>query len=121
MNIKQGKTRKVSRAHVEDVCREPRIGTGDVMSIARCEILHSDRLCDLPIERVEDLPARRCLIDVAERIEIPIVVIPKGARGMGAAPRSLLGHTLGLVGSWMVNARTRLEQVAHRRLLLHFG
>src|SRR5580704_13980285 len=121
MKVKQGKARKVSCAHIEWVCWEARIRAGEITSVVRLEILHANRLRDLPIESLEDLRACRLLVDVAERIEVPVVVIPKRARGMGAARRSLLRHTLRLVDRRMIDPRARLEQIAHRRLLLHHG
>jgi hypothetical protein len=109
MQIKQGESRKVSGAHLEGICREARILAGDVMSVARSEILHSNRLSDLSIECVEDLRARRLLIDVAECVEVPIVVIPKSSWGVGAARRLLFQHALGLIRGRVINPRTRLQ------------
>src|ERR1700733_5781624 len=121
MKEKQGKTRKVPRAHVEWICWEARIRAGEVMPVLRSEVLHSDGLRNLSIECIEDRRACRLLVDVTERIEVPVVVIPKRARCMGAARRSLLRHTLRLIDGRMINARARLKQIAHRRLLLLFG
>src|SRR5580693_3286908 len=80
MKVKQGKARKVSCAHIEWVCWEARIRAGEITSVVRLEILHANRLRDLPIESLEDLSACRLLVDVAERIEVPVVVIPKRER-----------------------------------------
>src|SRR5271156_2326614 len=103
MKVKQGKTGKVSSAHVEEIGREARICDGDVMPVARPEILHSDGLCNLPIERVKDLCARRRFIDEAESVEVPVVVVPESAGSVGAARRPLLRHALGLVGGRMID------------------
>src|SRR5580693_4797074 len=118
MKIKQRKTGKVSSTHVEKIGREARICAGNVMPVARPEILHSYGLCNLAIERLEDLCARRRFINVAERVEVPVVVVPESAGSVGAALRPLLRHALGLVGSWMIDARARFQQIAHRCLLL---
>ena len=85
LKVGQGKRRKVSSAHVEGIRREARIAAGDVMSVTRPEILHADGLSDLAAEGVEDFGARGLLIDVAEGIEVPVVVIPESAGGTGAA------------------------------------
>lgn len=78
MKIEKSKAREVSRAHLENIGWEPRIGAADVFSVAWREILHSNRLRDLAIECVEDLRAGGLLVDVAKCVEVPIVVVPKG-------------------------------------------
>ena len=54
MKVKQGKTREIACAHVEDIGGETRIGAGDVMPVTRAEVLHANGLRDLAIEGVED-------------------------------------------------------------------
>src|ERR1700684_1173308 len=66
VKIKQGKARKVPRAHVKRICREACIPAANVMPVAWFEILHADGLRNLPVECIEDLSACRLLVDVAE-------------------------------------------------------
>ncbi len=95
MQGEHGKARKIPRAHIEEIGRKARIGARDVKTVARAEILHPNGLRNLPVERVEDLLARRSFIDVAEGIEVPVVVVPEGAWNMGA-PRQGPDYDRGL-------------------------
>src|SRR5580704_17187068 len=90
MEVKQSEAREVSRADVEQIRGEMGIGTGDIAAVVRGEVLHSDRLSNLVVERVENICSRGLFEDVAERVEVPVVVIPEGSVRMRAARRTFV-------------------------------
>lgn len=88
--IEQRKPRQITCAHADWIGRVDRSLTAKVAAILRPIVLHVDRLGDLLVERIEDAGAGRVLIDRAEHVEAPIVVVPEGAGRVAAARRSAL-------------------------------
>ena len=65
----------------------------------------------------EEVGAGFHLEDSAERIEVPVVVIPELPGLLAASGRPPLFHARGFVGCGMVDARTRFEEVHYARPL----
>ena len=118
VEIEQREPREVPRAHAHGISGVYRGFTANIFAILEPVVLHADRLCDLLIECLEDAGARRLLVDRAERVEVPIVVVPEAAGRVAAARRPRLGHVGRLVKRGVVDAGTRLEKLAHGRALL---
>src|SRR5580700_2345386 len=101
MKVEQDETRQVANAHLERIGREARIGSGE--NVRPSKVLHANGLSDLAVEGVECLLASGLLVNVAQSVEVPVVVIPKGAGAgcMRAACRLFFFHPFGLVNRWV--------------------
>src|SRR6202167_6043595 len=87
MMAEQRDARQGGSAHLDRIGGEARIGSGEIMPVMCPKILHLNGLSDLAVDGVEYLLARALLENVTQGVEIPVVVIPEGARCMRAAWR----------------------------------
>src|SRR5262249_19336612 len=98
-----------------------RFVAGSVLSVGYDEILHLNGISNTRCEGREDAGARRLQVDRAERVEVPIVVVPMGAVWMAAAWRPLRCQHLWLKIDGVINAGPRGKQVGDRCLPFLWG
>src|SRR5439155_11508778 len=108
VKIEQRETGEVARAHLERIGRIDRVRAGDIFAVGRSVVLHADRPGDLALEGVEDRRAGGMLVDRAERVEVPVVVVPEGARLVTEARRAARRHRRRLEERGVVDTGARL-------------
>src|ERR1039457_1496587 len=120
MKEEQTKPRKIPGARIKYIRRKPRIPAADVFAVAWFEVLHSNWLRNSAVKRVAYSFSRRLLVDEAQGVEVPVVVVPESAWSVGTARRLLLLHALGIVNGWMVDAGACFQQISNCGPLLLF-
>ena len=120
VEVEQGEAGKIAGAHADGIGRVDRCRAREVLAVGRPVVLHADRPGNLALEGIEDRGAHRMLIDRAERVEIPVVVVPEAARLVAAAARALRRHRRRFIEGGVIDARARHQEVAHRGAFL-FG
>src|ERR1700681_4482503 len=86
IEIEEAKARQVARGDLEMIRAMRRQRTAQVVNITRLKILHAGRFGDSIVESLSHRTTCLQFEDRAQRIKIPVVVDPKGARRV-ATPR----------------------------------
>ena len=108
VQVEQREASEIARGHAHGVGGIAGFLYADVGAVLGTEVLHADGRANLVGEALVDGSADRFLVDGAEGVEVPVVVVPEGAGGMAAALGPLLFHAGGLICGDVVDAAARL-------------
>ncbi len=119
MQVQQCKAREVASAHVERIGWVARRGhPRHIVTVGGRVVLHADGVGYLRLQRVEEGFVARSLKDGADRVEVPVVVVPERAGQVAMPFRLLAQHPIGFIRRGVVDAGSCLEQHPDRGLLL---
>ena len=119
--IQQREPGEVTRAHADRIRTVDRGGAGEIFTVLRPIVLHFDRPRDLLLQRIINSHARGMLVNRAERVKIPVIIVPERTGGMTTARRARRRHCFCFIQRGMINPRARLQQHSHGRLFLDIG